>query len=514
MILVALRYTLQILYPSLQHYRAFSYYRITGETKRRRVDKALRILDIVSTGRATVVRDRRTHLRLTEDFLRTDLDQTHEEEHQIHGSRPPSSSGDGEIDVVADKTPEPFPENEEGLGGGVFGAVVLSSAVSSCVSIRDLRGGIRYHCLAITTGFLANAYVGSSLITLYSKCGELGHAHKVFNEMPVRNVVSWTAIISGFAQECHVNLCLELYSEMMMKSTLRPNDFTLTSLLSACSGIGALGQGKSAHCQALQMGLDSYLHVANSLISMYSKCGSLEDALLVFDNMSSNNRDLVSWNSMIAGYAQHGLAEEAIELFEEMKRNQQHLKPDAITFLGVLSSCRHSGFVDDGRIYFKSMADEHDVTPELDHYACLVDLLGRAGLLEEAQRVIEGMPMDPNAVIWGSLLSSCRLHGSVWPGIQAAEQKLLMEPKCGATHLQLAKLYAGERCWGETARVRKLMKDRGLKTNPGCSWVEIKNEVSRFRAEDGSNNRRFGEVVDVLDSLADHMRTLSFVPEI
>lgn len=386
-------------------------------------------------------------------------------------------------------------------------AAALSSGLSLCASSHNLRGGVQYHCLAASTGFISNAYVGSSLITLYGKCGELDNAYKVFHEMPTRTVVSWTAIIYGFAQEWQVDVCMELFS-MMRYSTLEPNDFTFTSLLSACTGSGALEQGRSAHCQIIHMGYDSYLHIANALISMYSKCGSVPDAFYIFDNMCG--KDIVSWNSMISGYAQHGLAMQAIQLFEKMKK--LGIKPDSITFLGVLSSCRHAGYVEGGRNYFNLMV-KYGLRPELDHYSCLVDLLGRAGLVEEARDVISRMPFSPNAIIWGSLLSSCRLHRSVWIGIQAAEGRLLLEPDCTATHVQLANLYASVNCWDQAARVRKLMKDRGLKTNPGYSWIEVKNKVCRFRAEDRSNTR-ISEILTVLDCLVDHMLTLGYVPEI
>lgn len=384
-------------------------------------------------------------------------------------------------------------------------AIFLSNAVSSCASMRNLRCGIQYHGLSITTGFVSNVYVGSSLIALYCKCEVMEYAHQVFDEMPVRNVVSWTTMIAGFAQEWHIDMCLQMYS-LMRKSRMKPNDFTLTSILRACTGTGALGQGRSAHCQTIRMGFESYTHITNALISMYCKCGNVEDALYLFKNM--DEKDIVSWNSMIAGYAQHGLAREAIDLFEELKA----MEPDAITFLGVLSSCRHAGLVEQGRVYFDSMV-KHGVKPELDHYSCVVDLLGRAGLLEEARDVISKMPIHPNAVIWGSLLSSCRLHGSVWIGIQAAESKLLLEPGCAATHVQLANLYASAKRWDQAARVRKLMKDRGLRTNPGCSWIEVKNEVHSFRAEDKSNTR-VAAIVGVLDCLVDHMRSAGYVPEI
>ncbi|EEF37179.1 pentatricopeptide repeat-containing protein At2g37320 [Ricinus communis] len=451
-----------------------------------------RILDILSP-KISSTPLRQTHLRLLDDLLR-------HSSHQI--TEHPLTTTSNLLHEYS------FVFNEESCSTSlIFDASSLSSAVSSCASSRDLPGGIQFHCLAITSGFISNSYVGSSLITLYGKCGKLDNAHKLFHEMPVRNVVTWTAIISGFAQECQVDVCLELFS-VMRNSTLKPNDFTFTSLLSACTGSGALGQGTSAHCQIIQMGFHSYLHVANALISMYCKSGSVHDAFYIFNNIYS--KDIVSWNSMISGYAQHGLAMQAIDLFEKMTK--LGVKPDSITFLGVLSACRHAGFVQGGRNYFNSMVEYH-LRPQLDHYSCLVDLLGRAGLIEEALDIILRMPILPNAVIWGSLLSSCRLHGSVWIGIQAAEQRLLLEPACAATHVQLANLYASVRYWDKAAKVRKVMKDTGLKTNPGYSWIEIKNKVHRFRAEDRSNTR-VGEILTVLDCLLDHMMILGYVPEL
>ncbi|WCJ34612.1 Pentatricopeptide repeat-containing protein At2g37320 [Euphorbia peplus] len=457
-------------------------------------DKALKILQTISPPKpSSPSPDRPTHLRVIQDFLRTRSNQDHQ---QFNKGTP------NVIDKLIEATSSvQHSHSQSDNASSYFDATYLSSGVTSCTSLLDLRGGIQYHCLALTSGFLANAYVGSSLITFYTRCGRLGNAYKLFDEMPVRNVVTWTAIISGFAQECQVDVCLELFS-VMRNSTLMPNDFTFTSLLSSCTGLGALGQGKSAHCQIVHMGFQSHLHIANALISMYSKCGSAEDALYIFENMVI--KDVVSWNSMISGYAHHGLALEAINLFEKMKKLR--IKPDSITFLGVLSACRHAGFVERGKDYFNSMV-EHGVAQELDHYSCLVDLLGRAGFIEEALHVIFRMPISPNAVIWGSLLSSCRLHGQVWIGIQAAESRLLLEPDCAATHVQLAHLYASVSCWDQAARVRKSMKDGGVKTNIGFSWIEVKNKVYKFRAED-SSNARFREIVTVVDHLVDHMTTL------
>ncbi|KAK9920772.1 hypothetical protein M0R45_029318 [Rubus argutus] len=465
--------------------------------KSRKQANALRILDLI-TPKPTVPASRRQgHLRVIQDFLHSDSDQFSNSSafSDSHSSIQFSNLFDELFDsssVDSQSCAENF----------TIDASVLSHAISSCGSKRDLHGGVQYHCAAIRSGFAANVYIGSSLISLYSKCSELENAYKVFEEMPVRNVVSWTAIISGFAQEWQVDVCLEIFSQMR-KSSSEPNDFTYASVLCACTGSGALGQGRCAHGQTIRMGFNSYIYIANALISMYCKCGDVKDALYLFENL--DGKDSVSWNSMIAGYAQHGLALQVIDLFEEMKR--QGVNPDAITLLGVLSSCRHAGLVKEGRHYFNSMIEQHGIHPELDHYSCIVDLLGRAGLLDEARDFIEKMPIRPNAVIWGSLLSSCRVHGSVWIGIEAAESRLLMEPGCASTHVQLANLYASLGCWDEAARVRKLMKDRGIKTSPGFSWIEISNEVHRFRAEDSSNPRMI-EIIEILGSLADHMDNL------
>ena len=485
-------------FQTLSHPKPFTSHKWkhTPQNKKR-LDKALRVLDII-THKPSVTATRQSHLRLVQNILPSDdftASYTKVGITDVFDEMLESNSSNNLIPK--------YSLRRDGLGIDVN---VLSQAVSSCGSMRNLRGGIQYHCSAIRTGFVDNVYVGSSLVSLYGKCAELENAYRVFDEMPVRNVVSWTAIISAFAQEWQVNVCLELFHQMRI-STWKPNAFTFTSLLSACTGSGALGHGRSVHCQTIQMGFGLYVHIANALISMYFKCGAVEDALYIFEKMVV--KDIVSWNSMIAGYAQHGLALQAIDVFKEMKK--QGIEPDAITFLGLLSSCRHAGLVKEGWFYFNSMV-EQGVQPELDHYSCIVDLLGRAGLLEEAKDLIEKMPIYPNAVIWGSLLSSSRLHRSVWFGIQAAKKRLLLEPGCPGTLVQLANLYASVGYWDQAAGVRKLMKDRGLKTNPGYSWVEIKDSVYQFRAEDRSNIR-MTEILGVIDILVDHMRMLGYEPE-
>ncbi|CAI9098117.1 OLC1v1034702C1 [Oldenlandia corymbosa var. corymbosa] len=396
--------------------------------------KSQRILDIVAP-KLNNSDHRKAHLRLIDDFLQTN-----------HLPLPNPQISDGvksQSDPNQSSLSALFRLHRQGL---TICSSLLSNALSLCGSDRDVRIGIQIHGLAVNYGFFYNVYVGSSLVSFYSKCGELSSASKVFEEMPERNVITWTAIISAFAQDGQLDTCFQLYRRMR-NSTLVPNAFTFSSFLSACTDSGYLGQGRTVH-----------------------------------------------------GHT----ATKAVELFEQMKR--KGMKPDAITFLGLMTSSRHAGFVDTGQCYFQAMV-KYGVEPDLDHYACIVDLLGRAGRLEEARDFIRRMPISPNAVIWGSLLSSCRLHGNVWVGIEAAENRLELEPSCAATHVQLANLYANVGYWDQAARVRKLMKDNGLKTDPGCSWIEIKNEIFQFRVEDRTSPS-FAEIMTMLDCVVDHIRGL------
>ncbi|XP_047330511.1 pentatricopeptide repeat-containing protein At2g37320 [Impatiens glandulifera] len=452
----------------------------------KRLSESIRVLGLIaSSSKKNGAKNRQTHLRLIEDILQADSFQFIQQKNR--------SSDLIRSRFENDPIAMLFCLQREQVRAD---PIVISHALASCWNGNAVYIGFQIHCLSIRHGLLGNVYVGSALITLYCKYGDLFNAYKVFDEMPVRNVVSWTAIITGFAQDGQVDVCWDIYRQMRKNSMEKPNDFTLTSLLNVCTNSGILGQGKIAHCQAILMGFDSYIHISNALISMYSKCGDFKEAIQVFDKMLM--KDLVSWNSMIAGYAQHGLALNAIKLFEDMKK--ERVKPDAITFLGILCSCRHSGLVEQGQLFFNSMGN-FSLDPGIDHYACIVDLLGRAGKVEEALDFIKKMSIEPNAVVWGSLLSSSRLHGNVWIGIEAAESRLILEPDCAATHLQLVNLYAGVGYWDQAARVRKLMKHKGLKTDPGYSSVEINNNVYRYGTSSAD-----GEIYELLNGLIDNMR--------
>ncbi|KAL6592402.1 hypothetical protein ACP70R_049455 [Stipagrostis hirtigluma subsp. patula] len=374
---------------------------------------------------------------------------------------------------------------------------ILASVLSSCADSKILTRGAQLHALIVKVGYNSSVLVGSSLISFYSRCGQLENAHRVFQDMPTKNTVSWTALISGYAQDNQVEPCLHLFA-LMRQSVCKPNDITFATIFCVCTNHAFLALGKSVHGLQMRMGFDSYVHVSNALISMYAKCGSIGEAQSTFESIAC--KDLVSWNSMIFGYSQHGLAEHCLSLLKEM---EEHILPDAITFLGVLSSCRHACLVAEGRHCFQAMI-EHGIKPELDHYSCMVDLLGRAGLIDEAWDLIQTMSMPPNGIIWGSLLASCRVHGSISIGIHAAEHRLKLEPGCAATHVQLANLYASIGCWGDVARVRKMMKERELKTNIGCSWIEVANKVYTFTAENRSKSQ-VNNVLAILDCLQLHM---------
>eukprot|EP01018_Ginkgo_biloba_P034481 Gb_05488 [translate_table: standard] len=373
-------------------------------------------------------------------------------------------------------------------------------------ALSTLEHGKQVHTHIITTGFESNVVVGSSLTDMYAKCGSMENAHKVFVNMPERNVVSWTAMILGYSQNGHGEVALKLFCQMLCTG-LTPDQFTFVIVLSACASLAALEHGKQVHAHIIRFKLESNVFVSNALITMYAKSGSVEDAFLVFDKMSE--RDVISWNSMIAGYAQHGQGKEAVQLFEQML--QSSMKPNDITFIGVISACSHAGLVDQGRQYFECMCRDHCITPKTDHYACMIDLLGRAGHLGEAEDFLKSMPIEPDAVVWGTLLAACRIHGNMDLGKRAAEGLLELDSENDATYVLLANIYAAGGRWDDVAKVRKLMKDKRVKKNPGWSWIEIKNKVHTFTVEDRTHPQT-SEIYTTLERLAGQMKAAGYVP--
>ncbi|KAJ7536557.1 hypothetical protein O6H91_12G073800 [Diphasiastrum complanatum] len=351
---------------------------------------------------------------------------------------------------------------EEGVQPDIVTYVVL---LKSCASIVALEQGKQLHLDIIKSGFASDVIVGSALVDMYAKCRCLEEARQVFNNMHERDVVSWSVMISGYAEHGLGKEALDL-SEQMKQEGVQPNIVTYVVLLKSCASIAALEQGKQLHLDIIESGLDSDVVVGSTLVDMYAKCGRIEDARQVFNNM--HERNVVSWNAMIAGYAQQGFGKEALALLEQMQR--EGIRPDEVTYVGVLSACSHSGLVDKGRHVFDSMCKDHAVIPTMDHYVCMVDLLGRAGCLADAEDFVGKMPIQPNVVVWMTLLGAARNHGEVEIGRRAFDCVVKLEPENAAPYVLLSNIYAAAGLRDEIAKIRKEMNDAVVEK---IAWVQL-----------------------------------------
>nr|GEW85337.1 hypothetical protein [Tanacetum cinerariifolium] len=357
--------------------------------------------------------------------------------------------------------------------------------LKACAYLFALSEGRQLHAHIVKLGLASDVYINNSLIHFYGSCGSLEDARDVFLEMPERSVVSWNVMIDTLVQLNQFDEALVCFREM--QQSFEPDSFSIQSILRACAGLGALSLGMWAHAYVLKrcnpQVADDVL-VNNCLLDMYCKCGSLETARLVFERMAK--RDVTSWNTMILGFAMHGDAFEALEYFTRMT-NEGRLTPTSITFSGVLSACRHSGLVDEGRNYFTIMTTDYGIEPVLEHYGCLVDLLARAGLIAEALDVVSKMTIKPDVVIWRSILDACSKRSG---GMEVSEEmaKKIMESEEGSNfsgvYVLLSRVYAVARKWDEVGSVRKLMNDKGVAKEPGCSTIEIDGMAHEFFAGD------------------------------
>ncbi|OVA12198.1 Pentatricopeptide repeat [Macleaya cordata] len=305
------------------------------------------------------------------------------------------------------------------------------------------------------------------MITGYAKCGDMESARKLFDEVPQRDVVTWNAMIAGYVLSESHEQAFEMFEEMQSVGE-RPDEVTMLSLLSACTDSGALDIGERIHCSLIDMGRNLSVLIGNALVDMYAKCGSIEKAIEVFRGMKE--KDVSTWNSIIGGLAVHGFANESIDLFTEMQREK--IRPNEITFVGVLVACSHGGMVEKGRKYFDLMRTQYGIEPNIRHYGCMVDLLGRAGLLEEAFEFVESMEIEPNPIIWRTLLGACSIQGNVELGKRANERLLALRRDQSGDYVLLSNIYASEGQWEGAEKVRKLMDDRGVRKEPGCSLIE------------------------------------------
>ncbi|KAL3510777.1 hypothetical protein ACH5RR_030178 [Cinchona calisaya] len=474
--------------------------------------------------------------------------------------------------------------------------------IKSCVRLIALKEGELAHSLVLKFGFKSNSYVGSTLIDLYSSVGQVSCAYRVFSEMVLRNVVTWTSMINcyishgdlvsarrlfelaperdvvlwntllvgyiehgymmdarklfdvmpdkdliswntmlnGYGNNMDMEGCEELFEElpqrnifswngliggyahngrfievldafkkMLNKSNVQPNDATLVNVLSACARLGALDLGKWVHLYAEGNGYKDNIFVCNGLIDLYAKCGMIESAINVFSNM--DRKDLISWNTIINGLAAHGHGADALKLFDEMKLAGE--KPDAVTYIGILCACSHMGLVDDGFVYFQSMVDEHLIVPQIEHYGCIVDLLGRAGLLEQAVDFVDKMPLKADAVIWTTLLGACRVHKNVEFAELALQKLIQIDPKNPSNYVMLGNIYRGAKKWEDVARLKVAERDTGSKKLPGCSSIEVEDGVVEFYSFDERHSRS-KEIYASLRGLMKVLQSCGYVPDL
>lgn len=396
------------------------------------------------------------------------------------------------------------------LGIG-YNGYSFAGLLTVCVKFKEFRLTRQAHGQVLVAGFLSNVVISSSVLDAYAKCGEMGEAKRLFDEMSVRDVLAWTTMVSGYAEGGDMEAASEFFHLMpeknpvswttliagyarhglsymalesfkkMMLLRVRPNQFTFSSCLCACASIASFKHGKQIHGYLIRTNFRPNAFVVSSLIDMYSKCGSLEVGKRVFDLMDIKD-DVGLWNTMISALAQHGHGEKAIQMFDDMVGTG--MKPNRITLIVILNACSHSGLVQEGLKLFESMTHFHGVVPDQEHYACLIDLLGRARRFDRLMEQLHNMPCKPNDQIWNALIGVCTIHGNIELGRKAAEQLIELEPKSSAAYVSLSSIYAALGKWELVEKVRDLMHTRHLKRERAVSWIEIENKVHAFTASD------------------------------
>ncbi|XP_048140005.1 pentatricopeptide repeat-containing protein At3g46790, chloroplastic [Rhodamnia argentea] len=386
---------------------------------------------------------------------------------------------------------------------------VLKACVASEGVLSFSQKGREIHAHILRLGYEGHVHIMTTLVDMYARFGCVKCAGIVFGEMSQKNVVSWSAMIACYAKNGMPFEALELFREMMLKThDLLPNSVTMVSVLQACGALAALEQGRLIHGYVLRRGLDSILPVISSLVTMYARCGKLDRAQQVFDKM--DERDVVSWNSLISSYGIHGFGEVAIQNFNEMIISG--ISPSPISFVSVLGACSHAGLVEDGKMMFDSMVREHRIFPSVEHYACMVDLLGRANRLDEAATIIEEMRIEPGPKVWGSLLGSCRIHCNVELAERASARLFELEPTNAGNYVLLADIYAEAKMWHEVRRVKKLLEARRLQKVPGRSWIEVKRKIYTFASVD-ELNPQIEQLHALLLKLSMELKEEGYVPQ-
>ncbi|XP_077243792.1 tetratricopeptide repeat (TPR)-like superfamily protein [Tasmannia lanceolata] len=349
----------------------------------------------------------------------------------------------------------------------------------------------------------------NTILIGYANCADFDACERLFKEMPGKNVFSWNGLIGGYARNGWFFEVLGAFNRMLRESDVAPNDATLVTVLSACARLGALDLGKWVHVYAENNGLMGNVYVGNGLIDMYAKCGSIDNSINVFNSMS--RRDLITWNAMIGGLAMHGHGTNALNFFDQMRNAGE--RPDGITFVGVLCACTHMGLVKDGFTYFRLMREDYSIEPQIEHYGCMVDLLGRAGLLSEAMDFIRKMPREADCVIWSALLGACRVYKDVSLAEFAVKQLIRLEPKNVANYVVLSNIYGEVGRWEDVARLKVVIREMGVRKLPGCSLVEVNDGVIEFYSSDKRHSQT-EEIYEVLWRLTELSKLSGYEPEL
>ncbi|KAK7395976.1 hypothetical protein VNO78_16631 [Psophocarpus tetragonolobus] len=388
-------------------------------------------------------------------------------------------------------------------------SVLVGCVLSACSKVgwRSVTEGV--HGLVIKRGFEGCVGVGNTLMDAYAKCGEMALARKVFDGMDESDDYSWNSMIAEYAQNGLSDQAFCVFSEMVKGGKVRYNAVTLSAVLLACANSGALQLGKCIHDQVIKMDLEDSVFVGTSIVDMYCKCGRVEVARKAFDRMKVKN--VKSWTAMVAGYGMHGHAKEAMEIFYKMIRSG--VKPNYITFVSVLAACSHAGMLKEGWHWFNRMKCEFNVEPGIEHYSCMVDLLGRAGYLNEAYGLIQEMNVKPDFIIWGSLLGACRIHKNVELGEISARKLFELDPSNCGYYVLLSNIYADAGRWDDVERMRILMKRHGLLKTPGFSIVELKGRINVFLVGD-KEHPQHEKIYEYLDKLNVKLQGLGYMPNV
>ncbi|XP_065854321.1 pentatricopeptide repeat-containing protein At5g48910-like [Euphorbia lathyris] len=412
------------------------------------------------------------------------------------------------------------------------------SVLKACAKTARVEEGKQIHGSVVKLGLESDEFVLSNLVRMYVMCGIMEDAHKLFrnhvygsnnvvlwnvmidgyvrigdiiscrqlfDKMPQRSVVSWNAMISGYAQNGCFKEAIELFHDMLMRNE-SPNYVTLVSVLPAISRLGALELGKWVHLYAEKNEIEIDDVLGSALIDMYSKCGSIEKSIQVFE-LIHNKTNPITWNAITGGLAMHGRANEALDYYKKMQKTS--VKPTDVSYIALLCACSHAGLVEKGRSLFNHMVNIAGLEPRIEHYGCMVDLLGRAGHLDEAEQLILNMPIQPDDVIWKALLGACKMHGNIEMGERVATILMELFPNDSGSYVALSNMFASRGNWDGVAKVRLKMKEMDIRKDPGCSWIEVNGMIHEFLVEDDSHPRA-NEIHSMLEEISEQLRLFDY----